>query len=303
MNGRAVFWGIVTPLVLATLGPFAAGGPQDGDPLSLDVPAQVLALLESRCSGCHAPDSEEPKAKRDWDGAHDLAATREQLVEPGAPDLSDLWLVIDEDEMPPPDSEALPLTLEERALLHDWIASGAPLGAFGAGALDETTDSPSMSSPGTRWDAKSAPGAKVRRWVARFHPSIVHFPIALLLAAALAELLVLLGARGLQPAVRFCVLLGTLGALTAASVGWLAGEFALQTKEPHLTWHRWLGVTTAVLALVLLLASEARVRQAGPSPWTARTRWLLLLTAVAVSVTGHLGGILTHGVDALSLPW
>jgi uncharacterized membrane protein len=146
-------------------------------------------------------------------------------------------------------------------------------------------------------------GAKVRRWLGRTHPSIVHFPIALLLAAALAEALVLLGASGLQPAVRFCVILGFLGAVAAASLGWLAGEFASRTGEPQLTWHRWLGVGTAVLALLLLLASEARVRRGDPSPWTARTRWLLLLTAVVVSVTGHFGGILTHGADYLSLPW
>lgn len=303
MNVRAVFRGIATLPVLATLGPLAAGSPQDVDPLSVDVPAQVLALLEFRCSECHAPDSEEPKAKRDWDGAHDLAATREQLVEPGSPDLSDLWLVIDEDEMPPPDSDAEPMTAEERTLIHDWIASGAPLGELVADAPDNATQSSLTISPGLDEETRSDRGASVRRWVGKLHPSIVHFPIALLLAAALAEVLVALGARGLQPAVRFCVILGFLGAAAAASVGWLAGETASQTLEPQLTWHRWLGVGTAVLALALLVASEARVRRGDASPWTVRTRWLLLLAVVAVSVTGHLGGILVFGADYLGLPW
>jgi len=296
-------------VVLAYLGPLTAGSPQDVVPLSGDVPRQVLSVLRSRCAECHTPDSEDAKAQRHWDKANDLAATlaQEDMVVPGSPDDSDLWLVIDDDEMPPPDSEADPLTAEERTLIHDWIASGAPLGELVPDTSDNANGSPDTIGPGPDEEHGSKPseerGANVRRWFGRLHPSIVHFPIALLLAAAFAEVLILCGAHGLQPAVRFCVVLGFLGAVAAASLGWLAGEFAMQTKEPQLTWHRWLGVGTAVLALLVLLASEARARQEGPSPWTARTRWLLLLTAVVVSVTGHLGGILTHGKDYLSLPW
>ncbi len=305
MNGRTILGSLATLPVLALLGPLAAGGAQDVDAMSVDVPTQVLAVLQLRCAMCHTPDSEDAKAKRHWDAANDLAATleTEHMVQPGDPDDSDMWVLIDDDEMPPPDSDAEPLTAEERTLIHDWIASGAPLGELAADAPDNATESPVTIGHGPHEEPQSDRGAGVRRWVGKLHPSIVHFPIALLLAAALAEVLVLLGARGLQPTVRFCVVLGFLGAAAAASIGWLAGEFALQTKEPQLSWHRWLGVSTAVLALLLLLASEVRARREGPSPWTARTRWLLLLTAVVVSVTGHFGGILTHGADYLKLPW
>ena len=62
-------------------------------------------------------------------------------------------------------------------------------------------------------------------------------------------------------------------------------------------------IAGAVLALLLLLDSEARVRQGENSAWNSRTRWLLFLAAAMVSVTGHLGGILTFGVEYLNLPW
>lgn len=338
MNGRAVIRGIASLTLLATLVPLAAGVSQDADDTSVDVgqtaedvPAQVFAMLQARCAECHTPESEEPKAVRDWDTAEDLAATVEQLVEPGSPDLSDLWLVVDEDEMPPEDSDIGLLTAEERKLLHDWIADGAPLGDFGGGVQETPDDAPDSIGGGTDVDvgeesgeaigqeadasaaaeadedsseeAESSRWPEVRAWLGRTHPSIVHFPIALLLAAALAETLVLMGARGLLPAVRFCVILGFLGSAAGASVGWILGESASKTLEPDLTWHRWVGVGTAVLALLLLVVSEIRVRQQGPSPWTARMRWLLLLTAVAVSWAGHLGGILSYGEDYLSLPW
>jgi len=342
VNGRAVFRGIASLTLLATLVPHAAGVSQDADETSADVeqtaedvPAQVFAMLQVRCAECHTPEAEDPKAVRDWDTAEDLAATVEQLVEPGSPDLSDLWLVVDEDEMPPEDSDIGLLTAEERKLLHDWIADGAPLGAFGGGVQETPGGTPDSGGGGTDADVGeesgdaigqdpganpgASPGAdadedsseeaessrwpEVRAWLGRTHPSMVHFPIALLLAAALAETLVLMGARGLLPAVRFCVILGFLGSAAGAYVGWVLGESASKTLEPELTWHRWVGVGTAALALLLLVVSEIRVRQKGPSPWTARMRWLLLLTAVAVSWAGHLGGILTYGEDYLSLPW
>ncbi|PKP72115.1 MAG: hypothetical protein CVT83_01520, partial [Alphaproteobacteria bacterium HGW-Alphaproteobacteria-5] len=77
-------------------------------------------------------------------------------------------------------------------------------------------------------------------WLGRFHPAAVHFPIAMLLGAALAELLSLRFESGFfHNAARFSLWLGALGALGAASLGWLYGGFRVADEETLLTFHRW----------------------------------------------------------------
>ena len=58
-------------------------------------------------------------------------------------------------------------------------------------------------------------------WIGRLHPMWVHFPIALLLVAALAELLAgRFGDARFAFAARFSLWGGTVGALVAAPLGW-----------------------------------------------------------------------------------
>jgi len=125
---------------------------------------------------------------------------------------------------------------------------------------------------------------------AKFHPLVLHFPIGLLLAAALAELFVLVfRAAGLAGTVRFCLWLGALGAIVAAALGWLAGEYE-GYKGESLEWHRWAGVATAGLALFTAIVNEA-TRKGGRGLY----RFFLLLTVLAVIAAGHYGGMLVHG--------
>jgi len=60
--------------------------------------------------------------------------------------------------------------------------------------------------------------ARVERFLGEVHPLVVHFPIALLLAAALAQLFVY-GGKPWEGAVRYCLYLGALGAVVAAGLG------------------------------------------------------------------------------------
>src|SRR5207302_1158543 len=93
------------------------------------------------------------------------------------------------------------------------------------------------------------------RWVGHFHPALTVFPIALMLSAALAELLRLMGgAPWLDGASRWCVIVGAIGAAVTAPLGW---AFA-RGHDPSwlLEVHRWLGTAAGGGALVILLLSE-----------------------------------------------
>ena len=289
-------------LILAALGaPATARAPQ------ADLGQEAAEVLRARCFPCHSPDSGKRKAVRAWSNALDVAATIEEgLLEPGDPEGSELWLLVVEGDMPPDDAESGPLSEDERALLFRWIESGAPAspappaaetgeesagtqdtpgggadGEPGADPAQETEDAPAERASG---------GAFAWTDLGVLHPLLVHFPIALLLAAVLSEILVGLGARRLRATSRFCAFLGLLGGVAAGASGWLLAE--TERAQEVIETHRWLGVATGACAVLLVLSLESQSRGRG-------SRFLhvlfLLATAVLVTLTGHWGAMTSYG--------
>jgi uncharacterized membrane protein len=130
----------------------------------------------------------------------------------------------------------------------------------------------------------------------KFHPLAIHFPIALWLAAALAELLGILRPRsGMTVAARYCLWLAALGAVVAATLGWAAasGE-PFPGLENTLTWHRWLGTAMAAVAVVTLAIGEKAWRGNRPGPEKVY-RTLLAAGVVLIVLTGHYGATLIYG--------
>ncbi len=142
------------------------------------------------------------------------------------------------------------------------------------------------------------------QFMGKFHPLAVHFPIALLLAAALSEVLAMV--RKTPPVsdvTLYCLLLGAAGAVGAAALGWAnalgasydstIGPFAL------LTLHRWIGTTTAVLGVITLVLA-VRAQQTPEGKPVGIFRAALLVSSLFVSVAGHLGALLVYGMDYFS---
>ena len=303
---------------------------------------EVARLLAVRCARCHGAGSEDRKALRDWDQAHDLAATVAEglLVVAGEPLDSDLFLVCDDGDMPPEDEPEEALSADELALLERWIAAGAPLpqpepevqpGVQQEDPLEATTEpsesddgllgpdgAPAQGTPpaaaadeGDEVPAPPAPRHRgARSWLSfagRWHVLVLHFPVVLLVLASAGAL----RRGGPGPMTRLHLSLAAPASVVAAGTGWLLGRDAVGDFELH----RWLGVATAALSLVTLLA----VRQAAaldgsvrPSPTgksagaptrLARAwRLLLLVTLFVMLAAAHGGGELVHGEDWLRLP-
>jgi len=133
-------------------------------------------------------------------------------------------------------------------------------------------------------------------WLGRFHPVVVHFPIALLISAALGEALFARTQNTLfSNAVRFCIWVGAAGALAAAPLGWMFAGFRLVDDEWVLTAHRWAGTTTFMATLTLFWVSERTFRAANASRTSLRVA--LVGVACLVSLTGFLGESLLYGID------
>jgi uncharacterized membrane protein len=152
------------------------------------------------------------------------------------------------------------------------------------------------------------PLADAQSWwlfAGKFHPMVVHFPIALLLVAAGAEFLRLRrgGWRPGRTAV-VCLAIGAPAAVFAAVLGWSDAQTA--GHQGSTAWvlavHRWLGVGTAAAGLLALGAALAS--RAGQSRVAfAWYRFGVILSAALVGATGHFGGALIYGPTYIQDSW
>ena len=144
---------------------------------------------------------------------------------------------------------------------------------------------------------------KVTTFIGKFHPVAVHLPIALFLVAALAELLFLFtgGSPLLRSAARFNLLIAVPTAAISVLLGFAAatGTDYPQDYTKIFLLHRSMGVISLILGIVATLFSELTLKITGGA--VVKTyRVALLLTAISVSLTGHLGGLLVYGLNHFS---
>jgi mono/diheme cytochrome c family protein/uncharacterized membrane protein len=254
-----------------------------------DLATETHSLFAAKCAGCHGADLVKPRGRFGY--VLDLArvASNPEIVVPFFPDESEMWELVRRGEMPPADAPTGPLSEEEKELIRAWIAAGAPANH----SLAARPDSPQGASH------TGSIETGILRSLGPFHLVAVHFPIALFVAAAFAELLsTLRGNRNLTPAVRFCVLLGAASAVISASLGWMHAWNGHGAGSPQiLRLHRWIGTAVAAWSISAALFSEWEERRGVRSPWF---RAWLFLGAILVAVEGHLGGILVHGDDFLN---
>jgi uncharacterized membrane protein len=135
-------------------------------------------------------------------------------------------------------------------------------------------------------------------FIGTFHPLLVHFPIALVLAAAAAELVVIATPRKAWRTVAVAnIRAGAAMGVVTAITGWLFALSPLVDAATSLEWHRWVGMAGAAGAIgAALLSSRLHV---SPQRSAFAYRVTLFVTALLVAITGHLGGTLVWGAGFL----
>jgi hypothetical protein len=125
-------------------------------------------------------------------------------------------------------------------------------------------------------------------WLGRWHPLILHFPIVLLLMAAVIGLL-----NKIVP--KLLLTVATLSALVTAITGFFLGTESVP-KGDLLFWHQWMGSGVAILAVIWYWVSTNHLQQ------TYLVKGIQVVLIILVGLTGHYGGMITHGEDFLALP-
>ncbi len=131
-------------------------------------------------------------------------------------------------------------------------------------------------------------------FIGKFHPLLVHFPIALVLAAAAGELVVIAAPRQAWRTVAVTnIRAGAAMGVVTAITGWLFASSPLVDATTSLEWHRWLGMAGAAGAIGAALLSSRLHVSSRRSAFMYRST--LFVTAFLVAITGHLGGTLVWG--------
>ena len=142
------------------------------------------------------------------------------------------------------------------------------------------------------------------QFLGRLHPMVIHFPLSLLILAAILEMITLRNYHSKwRHSINVLLWTGSFSAVLSAGLGYLLMIFD-EYEGAGVDIHQNLGIATAVLSVVCLWLS----RKIGDQPvkaWLWSYRTTLSVTSVALILTGHYGASLTHGSDFLTelLPW
>ena len=142
------------------------------------------------------------------------------------------------------------------------------------------------------------------RFLGRLHPIAVHFPVSLLLFAALLELFTLKNFDApSRIGIRLLLAAGTIVAIISAIMGLLLvkeGGYELQASNIH----QWTGIGTAFFSAVTWFLSNS-IHKKNKRSLINLYRVLLFISAIGVAIAGHFGASLTHGKDYITatIPW
>ncbi len=272
----------------------------------IDFNRDIRPIFAEKCIECHGPQ----KASNDY--RVDQQESLFLYIEGGSLDSSPLWtdyLITDDEAMKmPPVKHDNPLTGAELALIKVWIEEGAQWREPAAQPATESSSdgaAQAVSEP-----APTAPAAapvpvtlqeKLWEFQGYFHPAMVHFPVALLIMAALFGVGSILFGETCELVAFHCLWVGALGAVASCFMGWSFADICGYGADPWafdwnsaVTRHRWSGIVLASLSmLVWFVAIIAR--------WTESTSlrnvWIVgaLIAASLVGIVGHQGGEMTYG--------
>ena len=138
---------------------------------------------------------------------------------------------------------------------------------------------------------------KFIKWIGNFHPIFNHFPIALIVMTGLSELLFLwFPSPVFSNASRFMIIAAAITAMPAALFGLAYGYEANYTGQLSSVfwWHRFTGISTAILAVTSAVLKELHVRKRVNKIGYYYTA--LIISILFVTITGYLGGEMTFGL-------
>src|SRR5437660_1617225 len=112
---------ICCALLIAESPGFAAAAEKERD-----LASEALTIFAAKCAGCHGPNLTKPRGRFGYVLDLGRVAGNREMVVPSSPEESELWDLVNHNEMPPADSPTGPLSAAQKEVIRAWIAAGAP---------------------------------------------------------------------------------------------------------------------------------------------------------------------------------
>ena len=133
---------------------------------------------------------------------------------------------------------------------------------------------------------------EIFKYLGKLHPVVLHLPIGALIMTFVLLLIAKFKKFDLDRAIRIGVDFSFIGALIAALLGYflsLDDDYDFN----NLSFHFWSGIITLILSFALSVLHRAKGKE---NIFFA----CFVLTLISLTITGHKGGVITHGEDYLS---
>ncbi len=130
--------------------------------------------------------------------------------------------------------------------------------------------------------------------IGHFHPLLVHLPIGIIVLACAIEIYAKIKNKPAdEDLLLFILATASITALLSLGTGWLLGEEG-GFDEELLFRHRWMAIAFTIASILLFFVKRSK------KPLSKKLYPLLFgLVIILISITGHLGGNMTHGEDYL----
>jgi uncharacterized membrane protein len=158
-------------------------------------------------------------------------------------------------------------------------------------------DPSSGGKPGAATAASAQPAKKPATFPPKngFHPAVVHFPIALFIAALVLDLIgVLRNARGMMFAGWYNMVLGAITALAGVATGFLAMYLTKFPLRGLVREHMLYAVAATVIMWIMVLLRVHRHERMNV-PMRIAYYILGIGGLLLIAWAGHLGGVLVYG--------
>lgn len=209
------------------------------------------------------------------------------------------------------DKGAAPLEQGDKPMADHHAEGDAPMADHHASGDKPAADHHAGSAGGeegghSHWGISpdSTPFSKFMAAFGKFHPLIVHFPIALFLTAAFAQVLNIRSKGEVKGEVKggaydktvsLLVWLGALGALGAGLLGWAHSGPMQAGENVVMSSHRWIGTSLLIGGLITAFLMTKAKKTKGGLIGNKAFNVFLFTMALGVAINGFLGGALAHG--------
>ncbi|MEY4930494.1 MAG: hypothetical protein RI909_1218, partial [Bacteroidota bacterium] len=126
--------------------------------------------------------------------------------------------------------------------------------------------------------------------IGRLHPMLVHFPVGILVLAIVFEWLPSRKKfKSLKQSINTILLIGSITAIFSCITGFILSQSG-DYESKLIGWHQWMGIVLAIYSLAYVVLRNEK-------GYKSYQKSFALVLFILVTITGHLGGSLTHGED------